>query len=134
MYFGTEFVTAPRGKPKVSKFYRWQVILKWRFDWAGPPSGLVERLIASCRVIGKVEHGLCWRYGAVFKSHAMASGNKGKTCCFICTVVRVARNTRRTCTLSHVRNMFGPVAKTNVLNTDILYLRPQKDPTGCIRS
>lgn len=45
---------------------------------AGPPSGLVERLIASCRVIGKVEQGLCWRYGAVFKSHAMASENGEK--------------------------------------------------------
>lgn len=52
-----------------------QVALKWRFDWAGPPHGLVERLITSCRVLGEVEKGLCWRYGAVFRSHAMTSGD-----------------------------------------------------------
>lgn len=56
-----------------------QVVLKWRFDWAGPPRGLVERLIASCHEIGKVEQGLCWRYGAVVKSHLMrAAGGNGE--------------------------------------------------------
>lgn len=45
--------------------------LKWEFDKAGPPYGLIERLIASCHVLGEVETGACWRYGAVFKSHDM---------------------------------------------------------------
>ena len=46
-----------------------EVKLKWAFDSAGAPYGLVERLIASCHVIGEVEQGACWRYGALFKSH-----------------------------------------------------------------
>lgn len=46
-----------------------EVTLKWKFDSAGPPYGLVERLIASCHVLGKVEAGACWRYGAKFNSH-----------------------------------------------------------------
>lgn len=50
---------------------RREVTLKWEFDAAGPPSGLLERLIASCHVIGVVEQGSCWRHGALFKSHAM---------------------------------------------------------------
>lgn len=45
------------------------VTLKWKFDSAGCPYGLVERLIASCHVIGVVEEHLCWRYGALFNSH-----------------------------------------------------------------
>lgn len=45
------------------------VTLKWEFDKAGPPYGLIERVIASCHVLGEVETGGCWRYGAVFKSH-----------------------------------------------------------------
>ena len=45
-----------------------QVTLKWMFS-AGPPYGLVERLIASSHIIGKVEREMCWRYGALFKSH-----------------------------------------------------------------
>ena len=45
------------------------VTLKWELDSAGAPYGLVERLIASCHVIGEVEQGACWRYGALFKSH-----------------------------------------------------------------
>lgn len=49
-----------------------RVTLKWQFDSAGAPAGLVERLIASCRVLGEVEPGLCWRYGAVFRSHSFA--------------------------------------------------------------
>ncbi|CAN0500241.1 unnamed protein product, partial [Scytosiphon promiscuus] len=32
-----------------------EVVLKWKFDKAGPPQGLVERLITSCHVLGKVE-------------------------------------------------------------------------------
>ena len=46
-----------------------EVKLKWAFDSAGAPYGLVERLIASCHIIGEVEQGACWRYGALFKSH-----------------------------------------------------------------
>ena len=44
-----------------------QVTLKWAFS-AGPAYGLVERLTASCHVIGKVERDMCWRYGALFRS------------------------------------------------------------------
>lgn len=51
-----------------------EVMLKWMFDWAGPPQGLVGRLIASCHVIGEAEKGLCWTSGAVLKSHAMLQG------------------------------------------------------------
>ncbi|CAM9979903.1 unnamed protein product [Ectocarpus sp. 12 AP-2014] len=45
------------------------VTLKWKFDKAGPPYGLVERLIVSSHVLGEVETGACWRYGAIFNSH-----------------------------------------------------------------
>lgn len=48
-----------------------EVMLKWMFDWAGPPQGLVGRLIASCHVIGEAEKGLWWRSGAVLKSPEM---------------------------------------------------------------
>ena len=54
-----------------------EVTLKWRFSM-GPPYGLVERLIASCYVIGKVEREMCWRYGALFKSHEMTTRCKKK--------------------------------------------------------
>lgn len=54
-----------------------EVTLKWRFDWAGPPNGLVERVIASCHVVGKVEQSLCWRHGALFKSHVMTTRKTG---------------------------------------------------------
>jgi len=49
------------------------VTLKWKFDSAGCPYGLVERVIASCHVIGVVEEHLCWRYGALFNSHGFRS-------------------------------------------------------------
>lgn len=55
-----------------------EVTLKWRFDSAGSPPGLVERVIASCHVVGVVEMGLCWRYGAIFKSRALAPGGVGE--------------------------------------------------------
>lgn len=45
-----------------------EVMLKWMFDWAGPPQGLVGRLIASSHVIAEAEKGLCWKSGAVLKS------------------------------------------------------------------
>ena len=48
-----------------------EVTLKWTFDSAGSPYGLIERLIASCHVIGVVERSLCWRYGALFRSHVI---------------------------------------------------------------
>lgn len=44
------------------------VVLKWEFDAAGSPYGLVERIIASCHNIGVVERSLCWRYGALSRS------------------------------------------------------------------
>ena len=46
-----------------------EVTFRWRFDAAGAPFGLIERLIACCHRIGKVETGACWRYGAMFKSN-----------------------------------------------------------------
>ena len=46
-----------------------EVKVKWEFDSAGAPYGLVEQLIASCHVIGEVEQAACWKYGALFKSH-----------------------------------------------------------------
>lgn len=45
-----------------------EVSLKWTFDVAGSPLGLVERIIASCHYVGEVERGMCWRYGALFRS------------------------------------------------------------------
>ena len=48
-----------------------EVKLKWEFDAAKAPYGLVERLISSCHVLGTVELSTCWRYGALFKSHQM---------------------------------------------------------------
>ena len=42
--------------------------LKWEFDAARSPYGLVERLISSCHVLGKIELRACWRYGALFTS------------------------------------------------------------------
>eukprot|EP00752_Nemacystus_decipiens_P009015 g8047.t2 len=86
---------------------RQEVTLKWRFDLAGPPSGLVERLIASCRVIGKVEQGLCWRYGAVFHSHAMGDGN-GKPSRLYTFVIRYDKsNGEESRVLTFT--MFGPL-------------------------
>lgn len=54
------------------------VTLKWEFDSAGCPYGLMERLIASCHVIGVVEEKLCWRYGALFNSRDFRSRYGGK--------------------------------------------------------
>lgn len=50
-----------------------KLTFKWRFGFAGPPHGLLERLMASCHVLGEVEKSSCWRYGAVFKSGAITS-------------------------------------------------------------
>lgn len=55
-----------------------EVTFKWRFGFGGPPHGLVERLMASCHVLGEVERSSCWKYGAVFKSGAITS-KAGKT-------------------------------------------------------
>lgn len=55
-----------------------EVTFKWRFGFAGPPHGLVERLLASCHVLGEVERSSCWKYGAVFKSGTITS-KAGKT-------------------------------------------------------
>lgn len=51
-----------------------EVTLKWEFDRAGAPHGLVGRLMALCHVVGEAETGLCWRSGAVFKSARVARG------------------------------------------------------------
>lgn len=55
-----------------------EVMMKWRFDSAGAPYGFVERLIASCDLLGEVEMKLCWRFGAAFKSRATVRKN-GRT-------------------------------------------------------
>ena len=55
-----------------------EVKLNWEFDAAKAPYGLVERLISSCHVIGEVEQDLCWRYGALFTSPEMTSGDDGQ--------------------------------------------------------
>ena len=47
------------------------VTLKWVFDAAGCPYGLMERLITACHKVGVVEHRLCWRHGALFRSHEL---------------------------------------------------------------
>ena len=52
-----------------------EVTLKWEFDAAQAPYGLVERLISSCHVIGELEQDVCWRYGALFTSHQMTPGD-----------------------------------------------------------
>ena len=50
-----------------------EVELKWEFDAASAPYGLVERLVSSCHVLGRVELSWCWRYGALFTSRQMMS-------------------------------------------------------------
>lgn len=51
-----------------------EVTLKWEFDSAGAPRGLMERLIALCHVVGEAEMALCWRSGAVFQSPPVTDG------------------------------------------------------------
>ena len=51
-----------------------EVTLKWEFDSAGAPHGLVGRVMALCHVVGEAETGLCWRSGAVFKSPRVTGG------------------------------------------------------------
>lgn len=45
---------------------RWGLVSKWEFHDGSTPHGLVERIIASCHVIGNVVGGTCWRKGACF--------------------------------------------------------------------
>ena len=47
----------------------WGVVAKWEFDRGRNPYGLVERLVASCHVIGHVVMDTCWRGGACFVGH-----------------------------------------------------------------
>lgn len=53
-----------------------EVVLKWRFGSAGAPFGFVERLIVSCYRFGETEMDLCWRFGALFKSHVIVHKDK----------------------------------------------------------
>ena len=48
---------------------RWGVVAKWEFHGGNIPYGLVERLVASCHIIGNVEPDTCWRRGACFTAH-----------------------------------------------------------------
>ncbi|CAM9227842.1 unnamed protein product, partial [Sphacelaria rigidula] len=59
-----------------------EVTLKWEFDKAGPPQGLVERLISSCHVLGEVDAKVCWRYGAAFKCRRKESSAEGELSLF----------------------------------------------------
>lgn len=55
-----------------------EVTLKWEFDSAGSPYGLIERIIPSCHTIGVVERSLCWRYGALFHSREFTTRRFGQ--------------------------------------------------------
>lgn len=44
----------------------WGVVARWEFDIGSAPYGLVERLVASCHVIGDITLQTCWRGGACF--------------------------------------------------------------------
>lgn len=93
------------------KFGYREITLKWRFDSAGPPYGLVERVIASCHAIGIVEMGLCWRYGAVFHSRLMArGGGSNRLYTFIIRYDNTMDDGRR---ILRVR-MFGPLEDSRV--------------------
>lgn len=48
---------------------RWGLVSKWEFHDGSTPHGLVERIIASCHVIGNIVGGTCWRKGACFVSN-----------------------------------------------------------------
>ncbi|CAM9844456.1 unnamed protein product, partial [Scytosiphon promiscuus] len=88
-----------------------EVTFKWKFDSAGPPYGLIERVIASCHVAGTVEMGLCWRYGAVFNSHAMATdGGAYRLYTFVIRYDATFCDDRRTLSL----RMFGPLGDDRV--------------------
>ncbi|CAB1104970.1 unnamed protein product [Ectocarpus sp. CCAP 1310/34] len=88
-----------------------EVTLMWRFDSAGPPYGLVERVIASCHAVGVVEMGLCWRYGAVFQSRAMAtSDGSDRLYTFVVRYDSAVGNERRILSM----RMFGPLQDNRV--------------------
>ncbi|CAM9525926.1 unnamed protein product [Scytosiphon promiscuus] len=88
-----------------------EVTFKWKFDSAGPPYGLVERVIASCHVVGMVKMGLSWRYGAAFNSHAMATGGGAdRLYTFVIRYDVTSCGERRTLSL----RMFGPLEDDRV--------------------
>ncbi|CAM9666690.1 unnamed protein product [Ectocarpus fasciculatus] len=45
---------------------QWGLVSKWEFHKGAAPHGLVERVIASCHVIGDLVRSTCWRKGACF--------------------------------------------------------------------
>lgn len=45
---------------------QWGLVAKWEFHKGAAPHGLVERIIASCHLIGDLVGGTCWRKGACF--------------------------------------------------------------------
>ena len=53
-----------------------EVTLKWEFDRAGAPHGLMGRLTALCHVLGEAEEAMCWRFGAVFSSARVAGATR----------------------------------------------------------
>lgn len=83
-----------------------EVMFGYEFDPAGPPQGLVGRLIASCHVIGEAERKLCWQSGAVFKSLPMAGRGADEQ-----YVVEVRYNS--TPRIISIR-MFGPLESERV--------------------
>jgi len=44
----------------------WGLVAKWEFRDGSAPHGLVERIVASCHVMGDLVRGTCWRKGACF--------------------------------------------------------------------
>lgn len=68
---------SPDAASRMKKFAvlneRWAIVFKCRFALGSAPHGLVERLIASCHVIGDIIERTCWRRGGCFVAH-----NKGK--------------------------------------------------------
>lgn len=49
---------------------QWGLVATWKFHNGITPHGLVERIIASCHVVGDVVGGTCWRRGACFVGNA----------------------------------------------------------------
>ena len=85
-----------------------EVKLKWEFDAAQAPYGLVERLISSCHVIGELEQDVCWRYGALFTSHQMTWGDNRQVRLYKFLI------SYDNCTLS--LRMIGPLSDDRVLD------------------
>ncbi|CAM9253374.1 unnamed protein product, partial [Sphacelaria rigidula] len=88
-----------------------EVTLKWEFDKAGPPQGLVERLISSCHVLGEVDARVCWRYGAAFKCRRKERSGKGKRSLFTVALSRASYSGHE---LEFTARVVGPLENARV--------------------